>query len=63
MDKILKILKPLSCYKQYYVIEKLDTSPCKCILKCKYKPPKELAYITNKINNKKTHKRHHMSRK
>lgn len=45
MYRLMDILKPLVCYKHYYVIEKFDSNKCKCILKCKFPPPKELAPV------------------
>ena len=34
----ISLLKPVICYRKYYVLEKFQP-PCKCIMKCKYPPP------------------------
>ena len=45
MYRLMDILKPSVCYKHFYVMEKFESNKCKCILKCKFPPPKELARI------------------
>lgn len=44
----MNLLKPNSCYKYWYILDKFDVIRCKCIIHCKYPPPKELVPIKNK---------------